>query len=72
MNNRTCDIHIRVTEQEKRKMETRAKRAGVGLSSYLRRVGIGEDLTQPNPAELFDNLEEGVAHGHHEDLGHQG
>ena len=72
MNNRTCDIHIRVTEQEKRKMETRAKRAGVGLSAYLRRVGIGEDLTQPNPAELFDNLEEGVAHGHHEDLVHQG
>ena len=53
-------------------METRAKRAGVGLSAYLRRVGIGEDLTQPNPAELFDDLEEGVAHGHYEDLGHQG
>ena len=72
MTNRTYDIHIRVTKQEKRKMEARAKRAGVGLSAYLRRVGIGEDLTQPNPAELFDNLEEGVAHGHHEDLVHQG
>ena len=72
MTNRTYDIHIRVTKQEKRKMEARAKRAGVGLSAYLRRVGIGEDLTQPNPAELFDNLEEGVAHGHHEDLAHQG
>lgn len=72
MDNRTCDIHIRVTEQEKRRMEVRAKRAGVGLSAYLRRVGIGEDLSKPNPAELFDDLEEGVAYGHHEDLGHQG
>lgn len=72
MDNRTCDIHIRVTEQEKRRMEARAKRAGVGLSAYLRRVGIGEDLSKPNPAELFDALEEGVTHGHHKDLGHQG
>ena len=54
MNNRTCDIHIRVTEQEKRRMEVRAKRAGIGLSAYLRRVGVGEDLAQPNPAELFE------------------
>lgn len=53
-------------------MEAKAKRAGIGLSAYLRRVGVGEDLAQPNPAELFDDLEEGVAHGHHEDLGHQG
>ena len=72
MDNRTCDIHIRVTEQGKRRMEARAKRDGVGLSAYLRRVGVGEDLAQPSPAELFDDLEEGVTRGHHEDLGHQG
>lgn len=72
MNNRTCDIHIRVTEQEKRSIEARARRAGIGLSAYLRRVGVGENLAQPNPAKLFDDLEEGIAHGHHEDLGHQG
>ena len=53
-------------------MEARARRAGIGLSAYLRRVGVGEDLAQPNPEELFDDLEEGVGHGHHEDLGHQG
>lgn len=53
-------------------METKAKRAGIGLSAYLRRIGGGEDLDQPNPVELFDSLEEGVAHGHHKDLGHQG
>lgn len=53
-------------------MEARARRAGIGLSAYLSRVGVGEDLAQPNPAELFDNLEEGVVHGRHEDLGYQG
>ena len=53
-------------------MEARAKWASVGLSAYLRRVGVGEDLSKPTPAELFDDLEEGVTHGHHEDLGHQG
>lgn len=53
-------------------MEARARRAGIGLSAYLRRVGVGEDLAQPNPAELFDDLEEGVAHRRHENLGHQG
>lgn len=72
MKNRTCDIHIRVTEQEKRRMEAKAKRAGIGLSAYLRRVGVGEDLAQPNPAELFNDLEEGVTHRHHQDLGYQG
>ena len=72
MENRTCDIHIRVTEQEKRRMEARARRAGIGLSAYLRRVEVGEELAQPNPAELFDALEEGVGHGCDEDLGHQG
>ena len=72
MGNRPCPIHFRVTEQEKRRMEARAKRDGVGLSAYLRRVGVGEDLAQPSPAELFDDLEEGVTRGHHEDLGHQG
>lgn len=72
MNHRIYDIHIRVTEQEKRRMETQAKRAGLTLSAYLRRAGTGEDVRQLSPMELFAGLEEGVAHGHHEDLGHQG
>ena len=53
-------------------MEARAKKAGLGLSAYLRRVGAGENVSQPNPVELFDNLEDGVAHGRDKDLGHQG
>ena len=53
-------------------MEMRAKKAQISLSAYLRRVGVGEDLSQSNPAELFDELEEGVGHGNYKNMGHQG
>ena len=39
---RTTAIQVRVTEQEKRKLERQAKRCGLSLSGYLRRVGTGE------------------------------
>ena len=39
---RTTAIQVRVTEQEKRKLERQAKRCGLSLSGYLRRVGVGK------------------------------
>lgn len=36
---RTVAIQVRVTEREKRQMERRARRCGLTLSGYLRRVG---------------------------------
>ena len=44
---RTTAIQVRVTEQEKRKLERQAKRCGLSLSGYLRRVGTGK------PAAVF-------------------
>ena len=44
---RTTAIQVRVTEQEKRKLERQAKRCGLSLSGYLRRVGTEE------PAAVF-------------------
>ena len=44
---RTTAIQVRVTEQEKRKLERQAKRCGLSLSGYLRRVGAGK------PAAVF-------------------
>ena len=41
---RTTAIQVRVTEQEKRKLERQAKRCGLSLSGYLRRVGSGEPV----------------------------
>ena len=36
---RTTAIQVRVTEQEKWKLERQARRCGLSLSGYLRRVG---------------------------------
>lgn len=41
---RTTAIQVRVTEQEKRKLERQAKRCGLSLSGYLRRVGAGKPV----------------------------
>ncbi len=42
---RTTAIQVRVTEQEKRKLERQARRCGLSLSGYLRRVGAGKPAT---------------------------
>ena len=44
---RTTAIQVRVTEQEKWKLERQARRCGLSLSGYLRRVGAGK------PAAVF-------------------
>lgn len=47
---RTTAIQVRVTEQEKRRMERQAKRCGLSLSGYLRRGWCWENcvgLPQP-------------------------
>ena len=44
---RTTAIQVRVTEREKRKLEHQARRCGLSLSGYLRRVGTGK------PAAVF-------------------
>lgn len=39
---RTTAIQVRVTEQEKRKLERQARRCGLSLSGYLRQMGVGK------------------------------
>ena len=52
---RTTAIQVRVTEQEKRKLEWQAKRHGLSLSGYLRRVGVGK-TTAAFPHQRFHAL----------------
>lgn len=52
---RTTAIQVRVTEQEKRKLERQAKRCGLSLSGYLRRVGGGKPATA-FPSQRFRDL----------------
>lgn len=44
---RTTAIRVRVTEQEKRKLEHQARRYDLSLSGYLRQAGAG------NPTATF-------------------
>ena len=52
---RTTAIQVRVTEQEKRRMERQAKRCGLSLSGYLRRVGAGKTASA-FPSQRFRDL----------------
>ena len=52
---RTTAIQVRVTEQEKRRMERQAKRCGLSLSGYLRRVGAGKTAAA-FPSQRFRDL----------------
>ena len=52
---RTTAIQVRVTEQEKRKLERQARRCGLSLSGYLRRVGVGKSATE-FPNQRFRDL----------------
>ena len=52
---RTTAIQVRVTEQEKRKLERQAKRCGLSLSGYLRRVGTGKPAAT-FPSQRFHAL----------------
>ncbi|MDE6589577.1 MAG: hypothetical protein K2K53_04350 [Oscillospiraceae bacterium] len=52
---RTTAIQVRVTEQEKRRLERQAKRCGLSLSGYLRRIGIGK-AAAAFPSQRFRDL----------------
>ena len=40
MRNRTIGINVRVSENEKKKLQKNAKKSNLKLSSYLRKVGL--------------------------------
>lgn len=44
MRNRTIGINVRVNENEKKKLTRNAKKSGLNLSSYLRKVGLKQDI----------------------------
>lgn len=52
---RTTAIQVRVTEQEKRKLERQARQCGLSLSGYLRRAGVGTPVTA-FPSQRFRDL----------------
>lgn len=57
---RTTAIQVRVTEQEKRRLERQARRCGLSLSGYLRRVGAGKSAAA-FPRQRFHTLYQQVS-----------
>ena len=53
MRKREAGINIRVTENEKRRMELNARRCKLSLSDYLRRLGFGYEVQVIPQKELF-------------------
>lgn len=54
MRQKTTAINIRVTETEKRKMENAAKKCGLSLSAYLRKLGLGKQVQASLPQEFYE------------------
>ncbi len=54
MRGRSCAINIRVTENEKRKMEKSARLCGLSLSAYLRKLGLGKQVQAVSPPEFYE------------------
>lgn len=52
MKEKTVEIHIRVSENEKKKLQKNAKKSGLSLSSYLRKVGLKKEI-YPIPDKEF-------------------
>lgn len=54
MRQRTTAINIRVTDSEKRKMENAARKCGLSLSAYLRKLGLGKQVSATLPQEFYE------------------
>lgn len=54
MRERTTAINIRVTENEKQRIEKSARLCGLSLSAYLRKLGLGKQVQAVSPPEFYE------------------
>ena len=59
MRNRTIGINVRVSENEKKKLQKNAQKANLKLSSYLRKVGLQQTIYEI-PDEEFGKIYAGI------------
>ena len=52
MRNRTIGINVRVSENEKKKLQRNAKKSNLNLSSYLRNTGLQKEIYSMPDEEL--------------------
>ena len=53
MRNRTIGINVRVSENEKKKLQKNAQKANLKLSSYLRKVGLEKEIYSIPDKEFY-------------------
>lgn len=51
---RKTAINLRVTENEKKKLEKSARYCGLSLSEYLRKVGLGKEVRATSPQSFYE------------------
>ena len=51
---RKTAINLRVTENEKKKLEKSARYCGLSLSEYLRKVGLGKEVRAVSPQSFYE------------------
>lgn len=54
MRKRNFNINVRVTANEKKRLRSTAKRCGLSLSEYLRKVGLNKKLTEKPSQKLYE------------------
>ena len=59
MRNRTIGINVRVSENEKKKLQRNAKKSNLNLSSYLRKSGLQKEICSI-PDEEFRKVYNGI------------
>lgn len=53
MRNKTLGINVRVTPEEKEKLIKNARYCGLGVSEYLRRLGLGKNVKAATDEKIY-------------------
>ena len=53
MRSKTLGINVRVTEEEKEKLQQNARCCLLSLSEYLRRLGLGKDVKAATNEKIY-------------------
>ena len=53
MRNKTLGINVRVTPEEKEKLTENTRYCGLGVSEYLRRLGLGKNVKSATDEKIY-------------------
>ena len=53
MKEKIVDLHVRVSENEKKKLQRNAKKSCLSLSAYLRKVGLKQEIYSVPDKEFY-------------------